>query len=525
MRNIALVGCGGWGRNHLRVLHEIGRLGRVVELDPARRSFAEQQTEGAVVGDDLQAVLDDDSIEGVVIATPAATHASLATRCLEAGKDVLVEKPLALSEREGRELVALGDRLGRVVMVGHVLLHHPVVRRLLDLAHEGELGRLRYVYATRANFGRIRTEESALWSFAPHDVAILDELLRRHPSEVTCQGGAYLNKDVADATMTLLSYPSGVRGHIFVSWLHPMKEHRLVVVGDKKMAVFDDTLPWEEKLMLFAHRVDWADGQVPVANKAEGTAVDVPQGEPLKRELEAFCEAIATREVPVADGASGLRVLEVLQAADRSLRQGGHRLAPGEDADDDVMVHPTALVDDGAVLGPGTRVWHFCHVMPKAQLGARCSLGQNVFVANHVTLGENVKVQNNVSIYEGVTLEDDVFCGPSMVFTNVLNPRSAVNRKNEYRPTLVKRGATIGANATVVCGTTLGEHAFVGAGATVTRDVPAYALVVGTPAKRVGWMCACGARLPEGASPTCAACDRSYQETDGVLAQVGGDRP
>ena len=159
-------------------------------------------------------------------------------------------------------------------------------------------------------------------------------------------------------------------------------------------------------------------------------------------------------------------------------------------------VHPSAIVDEGAVLGEGTRVWHFAHVSAGARIGDGCSLGQGVYVGNDVTIGRNVKIQNNVSVYDAVTLEDDVFCGPSMVFTNVHNPRSAVPRKAEYRRTLVRRGATLGANCTIVCGTTIGEHAFVGAGAVVSRDVPAYALVVGVPARRIGWMSRHGERLP-----------------------------
>jgi len=184
------------------------------------------------------------------------------------------------------------------------------------------------------------------------------------------------------------------------------------------------------------------------------------------------------------------------------------------------FVHESAYVDAGAVIGAQTKVWHFCHVLGGAHIGERCSLGQNVVVMNGTRIGNNVKIQNNVSVYEGVTLEDDVFCGPSMVFTNVMNPRSAVSRKHEYKATLVKRGASIGANATIVCGTTLGEYAFVGAGAVVSRDVPAYALMVGVPARRIGWMCECGERLPSGDAPVCTVCRKHYAAADGVLSRV-----
>ncbi|HEX2781143.1 MAG TPA: acyltransferase [Gemmatimonadaceae bacterium] len=189
----------------------------------------------------------------------------------------------------------------------------------------------------------------------------------------------------------------------------------------------------------------------------------------------------------------------------------------------DYFVHESAYVDDGATIGKGTKVWHFCHVMPGAVIGERSSLGQNVVVMSGTRIGDNVKIQNNVSIYEGVELEDDVFCGPSMVFTNVLNPRSHVSRKNEYRRTLVRRGASIGANATIVCGVTLGEYAFIGAGAVVTTDVPPYAMMVGVPARRRGWMCQCGERLPDGGVGTCGACGSSYERAGEGIRRTGSE--
>lgn len=191
-----------------------------------------------------------------------------------------------------------------------------------------------------------------------------------------------------------------------------------------------------------------------------------------------------------------------------------------------VQIHPSAIVDDGAEIGDGSRVWHFVHVCGKAKIGKNCSLGQNVFVGNDVTIGNNVKVQNNVSVFDAVRIEDDVFCGPSMVFTNVYNPRSAIVRKDEYRETFVRKGASLGANCTIVCGSTVGEYAFVGAGAVINRDVAPYALMVGVPARRVGWMCQCGVQLPKArlGEVSCTACDRTYRlEADACKLISGGN--
>jgi UDP-2-acetamido-3-amino-2,3-dideoxy-glucuronate N-acetyltransferase len=190
----------------------------------------------------------------------------------------------------------------------------------------------------------------------------------------------------------------------------------------------------------------------------------------------------------------------------------------------DYFVHESSYVDDGCVIGAGTKIWHFSHVMSGARIGERCNIGQNVVISPQVTIGNNVKIQNNVSVYTGVTLEDDVFCGPSMVFTNVINPRSHVTRKDEYRTTLVKRGASLGANSTIVCGHTIGAFAFIGAGAVITRDVPDFALMVGNPGRIAGWMCECGVKLASGAAPpataTCAACGKRYATAATVLARA-----
>jgi UDP-2-acetamido-3-amino-2,3-dideoxy-glucuronate N-acetyltransferase len=526
MTRVGLLGCGQWGRNLARNLSALGALASVSDPSPVVLEGVRSLYPGVPVSADPSTVLADPAIEAVVIATPAAFHAQMARQALEAGKHVMVEKPLALTVGEGQALVELAERRGRLLMVGHLLEYHPAVDKLRALVASGELGKLQYAYSSRLNLGRIRTEENALWSFAPHDIHVLLRLLGEEPVEVTSHGGTYLTHQVADVTLSALTFASGVRAHIFVSWLHPFKEHKLVVVGDRKMAVFDDTLP-VNKLSLYPHRVEWI-ARVPVAVKAEAEGVPLPDVEPLEAECRHFLECVATGRRPRTDGENGVAVLRVLEACQRSMERGGVPVRPDVVAvrPPAYSAHPSAILDPGCTIGDGTRIWHFCHVMTGARIGRGCSLGQNVFVGKDVVIGDNAKIQNNVSVYEGVVLEDDVFCGPSMVFTNVLNPRSHVSRKSEFRPTLVRRGATLGANSTVVCGHTVGRYAFVGAGAVVTRDVPDHALVLGAPARIEGWMCQCGVRLDMGRDgheeqATCKACGTAYRRRGTQVASGG----
>ena len=518
-RCVAVVGTGYWGKNLVRNFHDLGALRVVNDADPdVAGRFAEQYPEVEAASSYAE-VLRDAEVRGVAIATPASTHAGFVREALLAGKDVYVEKPLCLSESEGAELNRLARERDRILMVGHLLWYHPVVLKLRELIDGGELGRVQYIYSNRLNLGKLRREENVLWSFAPHDVSVILGLLGEEPVRVQAQGGNYLHQEIADTTVSMLAFASGVRAHIFVSWLHPFKEQKLVIVGDRKMAVFEDTLAWDEKLRLFAHSVEWK-RNVPVAQKAEDERVHVDEDEPLRAECGHFLECMATRRAPRTDGEEGLRVLRVLNACQASLEHGTPvDLAPGGDSSREFFAHETAQIDPGVRVGPGSKVWHFSHVLEGSTIGERCTLGQNVVIGPNVEIGAGCKIQNNVSIYEGVTLEDEVFCGPSMVFTNVANPRAHIVRKHEYRPTRVKRGCTIGANATIVCGNALGRYSFIGAGAVVTGDVPDFALMTGNPARRIGWMCECGERLGEDLE--CPVCEKRYAEAEGGLERDG----
>jgi len=494
----------------------------VCDSSESVETICKREYEGVKFCRDFSAVLSDPAINAVALATPAVTHYEFAKAALEAGKDVFVEKPLAIEVRHGQELVTLAKRHQRILMVGHILCYHPAIVKLQELIRNGVLGRIQCLYSNRLNIGKIRTEENILWSFAPHDISVMLSLLNEAPKHVSCQGGAYLSRNVYDVTLSQFEFASGVHAHIFVSWLHPFKEQRLVVVGSEKMAVFDDTA--ENKLILYPHKVEWKD-RIPIAIKAKGEIIALGSQEPLKAECQHFLESAASRTPPLTDGEEGLRVLRVLDACQQSLLKGGSVIdirAPGLPAKTTpYFAHESAYVDEGAEIGAGTKIWHFSHVMKGARIGEKCVIGQNVNVDGGTVIGNNVKIQNNVSVYTGAVIEDDVFLGPSCVLTNVTNPRSQVNRHSQYETTTLKRGCTIGANATIVCGTAVGRYAFVAAGSVVTKSVPDYALVLGNPARRVGWMSRHGHRLGEADSAGIMHCPEHgfrYQEIHpGVL--------
>jgi UDP-2-acetamido-3-amino-2,3-dideoxy-glucuronate N-acetyltransferase len=413
-------------------------------------------------------------------------------------------------------------------MVGHILHYHQAVIKLKELVGEGELGKIQYLYSNRLNIGKIRAEENILWSFAPHDISVILMLLGEMPETVCATGGSYLQHQIPDTTLTTLDFPSGVKAHIFVSWLHPFKEQKLVVVGEKKMAVFDDVS--QEKLLLYPHKIEWLQ-RVPVAAKAEAECVEIEMEEPLKAECQHFLECVTKGMTPRTDGREGLRVLQVLEASQESLNQDGCKILLDSKAavvnspspithisspdSKDYFVHESSYIDEEVEIGAGTKIWHFSHVLSGSRIGENCSIGQNVVIGPDVTIGNGCKIQNNISIYKGVTLEDEVFCGPSMVFTNVYNPRSAIRRMDELRPTLVRKGASIGANATLLCGITIGRYAFIGAGAVVLKDVPDYALIVGNPGKQRGWMCECGVQIFFDTEETpCKVCSQRYRKLE-----------
>jgi len=520
-RRVAVVGAGRWGINHVNTLRTLGCLGGIVESNDEISSRLEGQYPDVKIYSRLEDALKDD-FDGFTVATPAETHYAIAESILKSKRHVLVEKPIALRVEEAIRLKELAEKNAVNLMVGHLLLFHPAIRKIKDLIDSGKIGKLQYVYSNRLNLGTVRTEENILWSFAPHDIAIFQYLIGSQPIEVESRGGIFLQPNIHDSSMTVLTYPNNVVGHIFVSWLHPFKEHRIVVIGSKGMFSYEDSS--EDKQILFYEKgIDWVKGE-PIKRDGPTEIIPYERRMPLEEEMRYFVSRLNGSPIEVAGAQSAIEVLEILQKASDSLlnmnsdRTKDSRQKQQPDQQANYFAHHTSEIDESAMIGKDCKIWHHSRILSGCRIGERCNLGQNVVIGPYVTVGDGCKIQNNVSVYKGVTLEDDVFCGPSMVFTNVYNPRAAIRRMDEIRPTLVKKGATIGANVTIVCGVTIGRYAFVGAGAVVTEDIKSHALVVGNPARQIGWICECGNRLDD--QYRCTTCRCRYDD----LGQKGMQR-
>jgi len=463
---ILVVGAGAWGKNIIRVCHDLKVLGGIHDVDEKRRKQMYKQYGSPpawILGSSVPSFKY--FADAVIIATPPSTHYEIAIQALHAGKHVLIEKPMAMTSNEGKMLTDTAKTKGLTLMVGHLMRYHAAFIQLQYFITSGIIGKIRYIYSNRLNDGKVRKDENVLWSFAPHDISMILALTGEEPSRITAEGGSWVTPGVHDVTMTHLEFPSGIKAHIHVNWLHPYKEQVLVVLGDEGTAVLDDSQTWDSKLSL------------------DGRPVNIEYEEPLKKEIEHFINCIETGRLPVTDGEEGVRVLKVLEAAQRSLVKDDTELGSCIPTKK-FFTAPTAVVEPDAKVGQGTKIWHNSRVLPGSVIGRNGTIGTNVQIGPDVTIGDNVKIQNNVSVYKGVTIEDDVFIGPSVVFTNVKRPRA--DKQGIFEDTLVCRGASIGANATIICGVTIGIRALVGAGSVVTKDVPSNRIVVGNPAVYYG---------------------------------------
>ena len=326
MAKIIQIGCGHWGKNLTRNFAEIGVLAGVVDGSPEIAQLMSETYH--VPATSLEAALADPDVDGISLATPAETHAALARQVLEAGKNVYVEKPLALDISDAEALIALADERGLQLMVGHLLQYHPVFQTLKEKVHAGLIGDLRYVYSNRMSLGKFRIEENVLWSFAPHDFSMLLSLVGEEPSTTTAQGASFLTPGIADWCTVQFTFPGGVRGHIQTSWLHPFKEQRLVVIGSEGMLVFEDSIPeWDRKLAHYPHTIS-TDGPVPVPAKAECTYIEVEKGEPLKNECQHFFIVGSIYPNPICTPMAPFDVLMSMALIPRGLPDACFLIAP-----------------------------------------------------------------------------------------------------------------------------------------------------------------------------------------------------
>jgi len=511
-KKICVIGAGYWGRNHIRTLNELGSLGGIVESDTTTLKEIQVKYDNVSVYNNLSDSLNDD-YDGYIVATPAETHYLIARNLIESKKHLLVEKPLTLDLSDAEHLVLLARANKVNLMVGHLMLFHPAIRKIKEFLKSGKIGRLQYIYSNRLNLGKVRTKEDIIWSFAPHDISIFGYLTEELPIEIISSGGTYLQPNTPDTTIMLLKYPEGVCGHIFVSWLHPYKEQKMILIGSNGMlslSISDDL----SKLKYYDKGIDFIRGE-PIKRDGAVESIRFNDSKPLTNEIKYFIDHLDGSPIETANGESAIEVLKVLKRAADSLSR--NKSISGI-CRKNISIHSTSVIDNLSNIGKGTKIWHFSHIQKNVTIGENCSIGQNVYIGERVVIGDNVKIQNNVSVYEGVELENNVFCGPSMVFTNVLFPRSKypkINREN-YLQTLVKEGATLGANSTIICGTEIGKHSFVAAGAVVTKDVPDYAMMVGVPAKQSGWICECGQKIDEENNRfSCYKCGRQFEYLNG----------
>lgn len=314
-KNIAVIGCGHWGKNLVRNFAELGALAAVCDPnDKLAQSYANQYNVGNL---SFATILANPAIEGVVLAVPASLHASMAIEAMVAGKYVYVEKPLAMNSIEAETMIASAKENNVHLMVGHLLQYHPVFMAVREIIDSGELGDLSYVYSNRLSFGKVRSEENVIWSFAPHDISMILSLIGQEPELVRTESSCILQPNIADTAILHMEFKSTLKAHVLVSWLHPHKEQKLVVIGSNAMIVFDDTRLWSEKLAIYRHSTKNKNNLL-CLEKAEAEYLDVLKSEPLRNECQHFIDVVNHNVVPLTNGAEGLRVLKVLSAASLS---------------------------------------------------------------------------------------------------------------------------------------------------------------------------------------------------------------
>lgn len=485
MAFIGLIGGGYWGKNLIREFNNINALHSICDINvDALKSYNEIYS-NVHTTTSWDEVLNNSEITAVCIALPAELHYKFSKMSLLAGKDVYVEKPITLDIKDAEELVKIARENNKILMVGHLLHYHPAVAKIKNIIKDGAIGKVKNIVANRLSLGIFRKHENVLWSFAPHDISVILNLVGCMPDSVVCHGKDHINNGIHDVVNSILKFKDSYV-NINVNWLNPYKEQKMSIIGEKGMIVFDDVSK-DNKITYYPKYIEYSGDinalPIPVKNNNENIEIDVSKS-PLLIECEHFVECCKTRTKPITHGEEGVNVLKVLNALQESLSTNKEVKIVSKQPN--YFVHETAVVDDGADIGEGTKIWHFSHICKDAKIGKNCNIGQNVFIAGGAVLGDYCKVQNNVSIYAGVEADSHVFFGPSCVLTNDINPRGMYSKGGAYIKTKLEKGVTLGANCTIVCGNTLGEHCLIGSGAVICKNVEPYSIMVGNPGKKIG---------------------------------------
>jgi len=509
---IAIIGINFWGRHHVREFFQLGVLNSIYDLNTELLLSYKNKYPGTNLASSYQEILNNPNILAIVIAVPAKYHYECTKKAILAGKKfILVEKPFTMSLAEAQELKLLAEQHGTKIMVDHLLHYAPAVAKMKEIIPT-HIGDIYYISSFRQNMGRVRSHENALWSLGCHDISLIQSIMNQTPESIEVNGYDFLQKGIYDKVSLRLNY-SNTAGHnihaqIESNWLYPEKHHVFSVVGSKGMLTYKSDqlyyypVEYNPSLNSFVKHNN-LNNEESSESEMVGVKTPIPIVVNGKSPLQCVCEefikyCLTPDYTVITDVNEAIQVITLLDQIQKQMDSDSLKkekenpikmvVSDLHDREKSIMFcHKSSYIDEGAMVGQGTKIWHFSHLM-KCIIGENCTIGQNCFIGDNVVIGNGCKIQNNVSIYDGITIEDDCFVGPSVVFTNDLNPRAKYPKNGKYVKTIVKQGATIGANATIVCGITLGENCFIGAGAVVTKDVLPNATMVGNPAKKIGEM-------------------------------------
>ena len=496
MIKTAVIGVGNMGKNHARIYHELtnSQLIAVADSNPELKIIAERY--GAKFYTDYKEMLDKEEINAISIVVPTRLHKEVAVNCFKSGKHVLLEKPIAPSISEAEEIINASKQANKTLAIGHIERFNPVIKELKKIIQEGGLGRILSVVTKRIGVSPPDTKDNnVVIDLAIHDIDISNHLFDSIPSKVYSITGSALSLTSEDYATILLEYEGKASASIHVNWITPTNVRQLSINGTEGYAELDYVT---QKLVVYPKMAsgvfsDFKDF-VEKYGKFPKIEIPIPKKEPLKQELEEFLKCIEEGKAPLIGGNQGLDALKIaIKALNRTKKE-------------EYFKHPSAEVSEKAKIKKGTKIWNNVQVRENSKIGENCIISKDVYIDHGVIIGDNVKIQNSVPVYNGVTLEEGVFIGPYATFTNDKLPR-AINPDGSQKAggtnafdwkistTLVKKGASIGANSTILSGITIGEWALIGAGSVVTKDVPEYGLVMGNPAKLKGFVCPCGKKL------------------------------